>query len=75
MKDKRMDTASLIFMAIGAVMIAVGVPLFAVGRYLLAPEDKKKQRARGIKVVGIIWMAVGVLIYVEVLLRFVFKLS
>jgi hypothetical protein len=63
-----MDTTSLIIFAIGAVMIAVGVPLFTVGRYLLALEDKKKQRARGIKLVGIVWMAVGVLIYIWVLI-------
>ena len=69
-----MDTSSLILIAIGAVMIAVGAPLFYIGRYLLAPEDKKKQKARGIKVIGIVWMAVGVLIYIRVLIFIVFKL-
>ncbi len=53
---------------IGAVLIAVGLPLFFVGRYLSAPEDKKKQKARDIKIIGIIWMAVGVLIYIVALL-------
>jgi heme/copper-type cytochrome/quinol oxidase subunit 2 len=69
-----MDTRSLIIFAIGAVMIAVGLPLFYVGRYLSAPEDKKKQKARGLKIIGIVWMAVGVLIYICVLVFRVFKL-
>jgi heme/copper-type cytochrome/quinol oxidase subunit 2 len=70
----RVDTNSLIIIAIGAVLIAVGVPLFSIGRYLSAPEDKKKQKARGIKVIGIFWMAIGVLIYIGVLIFRVFKL-
>jgi hypothetical protein len=53
---------------IGAVLIAVGLPLFYVGRYLSASEDKKKQRARDIKSIGILWMAIGVLIYIVVLI-------
>jgi heme/copper-type cytochrome/quinol oxidase subunit 2 len=69
-----MDTGSLIIFAIGALLIAVGVPLFFIGRYLSAPEDKKKQKARGIKIIGIFWMAVGVLIYIGVLIFRVFKL-
>ena len=69
-----MDTGGLIIIAIGAVMIAIGVPLFYVGRYLSAPDDKKKQKARDIKVIGIVWMAVGVLIYICVLVFRVFKL-
>jgi hypothetical protein len=59
----------------GAVLIAVGLPLFYVGRYLSAPENEKKQKARDIKGIGILWMAVGVLIYIGVLIwRFVFHL-
>ena len=69
-----MDTGSLIIFAIGALLIAVGVPLFFIGRCLSAPEDKKKQKARGIKIIGIFWMAVGVLIYIGVLIFRVFKL-
>jgi hypothetical protein len=69
-----MDTTSLIKFAIGAILIAIGVPLFFVGRYLSAPEDKKKQKARGIKIIGIFWMALGVLIYIGVLIFRVFKL-
>ena len=69
-----MDISSLILIAIGAVMIAIGAPLLYIGRYLLAPEDKKKQKARSIKVIGIVWMAAGVLIYVRVLIFIVFKL-
>jgi hypothetical protein len=68
---KRMDTTALITMAIGAVMIAVGVPLFFIGRYLLSPDDKRKPRASSIKILGIVWMAVGVLIYISVFVRFV----
>lgn len=69
-----MDTQGLIIYAIGAVLIAVGLPLFYVGRYLSAPEDKKKQKARDLKVIAIVWMAVGVLIYIVVLItRFVIK--
>ena len=63
-----MDTQSLIIFAIGAVLIAVGVPLFFIGRYLLALEDKRKQKARDLKVIAIIWMAVGVIIYLKVLI-------
>jgi hypothetical protein len=69
-----MDTGSLIIFAIGAVLIAIGVPLFSIGRYLLAPEDNKKQKARGIKIIGIIWMAVGVLLYAWVLVFRICKL-
>jgi hypothetical protein len=70
-----MDTASLIIFAIGAILIAVGVPLFYVGRYLSAPEDQKKQKARELKVIAIVWMAVGVLIYIWALIsRLVLKL-
>ena len=63
-----MDIPRLILWTMGVVMIAVGLPLFYVGRYFSAPEDKKKQKARDLKVIGIIWMAVGVLIYLGVLL-------
>jgi uncharacterized membrane-anchored protein len=59
-----MDAASLIKYAIGAMLIAVGLPLYYIGRYLSAPEDKKKQKARDIKVIAIAWMSVGVLIYI-----------
>jgi hypothetical protein len=52
----------------GVVMIAIGLPLFYVARYLLAPEDKKKQKARDVKVIGIIWMIVGVMIYLGILI-------
>jgi hypothetical protein len=52
----------------GVVMIAIGLPLFYIARYLLTPEDKKKQKARDLKVIGIIWMVVGVVIYLGVLI-------
>jgi hypothetical protein len=70
-----MDTAGLIIFAIGAILIAIGVPLFYVGRYLSAPEDQKKQKAGDLKVIAVVWMAVGVLIYVWALIsRLVLKL-
>jgi hypothetical protein len=63
-----MDEKKLIIYAIGAVLIAVGLPLFYVGRYLSAPADEKKRKAQGLKVIGIVWMVVGVLIYLRVLI-------
>jgi hypothetical protein len=67
------DTNSLIIWAIGAVLIAIGVPLFYLARYFLAPEDEKKRRAKGLKVIGVVWMSVGVIIYLVVLIkRFIF---
>jgi xanthine/uracil permease len=47
----------------GLVMISIGISLFYVARYLLAPENKKKQKAQEIKHVGIAWIIVGALIY------------
>jgi len=59
---------------IGVVMISIGISLFYVARYLLAPEDKKKLKARDLKVIAIIWMAAGVMIYLGVLIvRFIVK--
>jgi hypothetical protein len=52
----------------GVVMIGIGLPLFYIARYFSAPDDKKKQKARDLKVIAIIWMAVGVMIYLEVLI-------
>jgi len=63
-----MDVTRLIVWAMGAVMIAVGVPLYFLGRYYSAPEEEKKKKARDIKIVAIVWMAAGVLIYISVLL-------
>jgi hypothetical protein len=58
----------------GVVMIGIGLPLFYLGRYFRAPEDEKKQKARDVQVIAIIWMAAGVLIYAAVLLsRFIVK--
>jgi uncharacterized membrane protein YidH (DUF202 family) len=69
-----MDTNGLILWTIGAVLIAIGVPLLILARYLTAPEDEKKKEARGLKVVAIVWMAAGVIIYALVLIRrFVFN--
>jgi heme/copper-type cytochrome/quinol oxidase subunit 2 len=63
-----MDATRLILWTMGVVMIAIGLPLFYIARYFLAPEDKKKQKARDIKVIAVIWMAVGVIIYLGVLI-------
>ena len=63
-----MDTTRLILWLMGVVMIAIGLPLFYVARYFSAPEDKKKQKARDVKVIGIIWMVVGVMIYLGILI-------
>ena len=69
-----MDTTSLVIWLMGVVLIGIGLPLFYVARYLSAPEDKKKQKARDLKVIAIIWMAVGVMIYLGVLIvRFIVK--
>ena len=63
-----MDTTRLILWLMGVVMIGIGLPLFYVARYLSAPEDKRKQKTRDVKVIGIIWMVVGVMIYLGILI-------
>jgi heme/copper-type cytochrome/quinol oxidase subunit 2 len=67
-----MDINKLVVWLMGVVLIAIGLPLFYLGRYFRAPEDEKKQKAGYLQVIGIIWMAAGVLVYIAVLLsRFV----
>jgi len=63
-----MDTVDIIRLVSGAVLIAIGVPLFTLVRYLLASEENKKRIARGLKVIGIVWMSIGVILYLAVLL-------
>ena len=63
-----MDITDTIRLISGAVLIAIGVPLFYLARYLLASEENKKRIARGLKVVGIVLMSVGVILYLVVLL-------
>jgi uncharacterized membrane-anchored protein len=63
-----MDTNSAIRLVIGAVLIAIGLPLFVLARYFSAPENKKNQTARSIKVITITWVSVGVLLYLIVLI-------
>jgi hypothetical protein len=53
----------------GVPLIAIGLPLFALSRYLLAPEDKKNQIARGIKVIAIVYVAVGLIIYLVAFIK------
>ena len=63
-----MDITRLILWTMGVVMIAIGLPLFYLGRYFRAPEDEKEQKAGYLQVIGIIWMAAGVLIYLVILI-------
>ena len=67
-----MDTNRLIIWVIGAVLIAIGLPLYYLARYFEASEDTKKRRVRDLKGIAILWMSVGVIIYLVVLItRFV----
>ncbi len=63
-----MDVARLVIWSMGAMMIAVGVPLYFLANYFSAPESEKQKKIRDLKIVAIVWMAVGVLIYISVLL-------
>ena len=64
----KMDTSGAIRIVIGAVLIAVGLPFFALARYFSVPENKKNQMIRGIKIIAITWVSVGVLLYLVVLI-------
>ena len=70
-----MDTFGSINLLMGVVLIGIGVPLFYLARYLSAPEDKKKQKVRSLKVIAIVWMAVGVLIYLGLIIPRLFVKS
>ena len=63
-----MDTSSTIRIVIGAMLIAIGLPLFALARYFSAPEHKKNQIVRSIKIIAITWISVGVLLYLVVII-------
>jgi formate hydrogenlyase subunit 3/multisubunit Na+/H+ antiporter MnhD subunit len=63
-----MDTTKLIIWLMGVVMISIGLPLFYLGRYFRAPADEKKQKARDVQIIAIMWMAAGVVIYIGVLI-------
>jgi len=63
-----MDTSNAVRIIIGAVMIAVGIPLFALARYFSAPADKKNQMARVMKIIAITWVSAGILLYLVVLI-------
>jgi hypothetical protein len=54
--------------AIGAVLIAIGVPLYFLARYFEASQDSKKRRIRDLKGIAIAWMSVGVIIYLVILI-------
>ncbi len=62
-----MDTNRLVVWAIGSVLIAIGVPLFYLGRYFSAVEKEKKRKARDLQIIAIAWMAIGVILYLIVL--------
>lgn len=68
-----MDVSKLVTLLMGEVVIAIGVPLFCIARYFSAPDEKKKRRAHSIKIVAIVWMAVGVLIYLRVIISLINK--
>jgi len=57
----------------GTVLIAIGVPIFNLARYFLAPEENKKRIARGLKVIAIVWMSIGVILYLAVVLTHILK--
>jgi hypothetical protein len=57
-----MDTDTIRWI-VGAVLIAIGLPVFYLGNYLLSPETKKRQKAGEIKYLGLIWIAAGVILY------------
>jgi hypothetical protein len=61
-----MDTTDLVRLVIGAVLITIGVPLFYLARYLLASQENKKRIAQGLKIIGIVWMSAGVILYLAV---------
>ena len=63
-----MDVSSAIRIVIGAMLIAIGLPLFALARYFSSAEDKKNQTVRDIKIIAITWISVGVLLYLVVLI-------
>ena len=63
-----MDTSSLVLWAMGVVLIGNGLPVVYIARYFLAPEDQKAHRARALLGIGILWLIVGVGIYVKVLI-------
>jgi uncharacterized protein YjeT (DUF2065 family) len=67
-----MDTSDTVRLISGAVLIAVGVPLFFLAKYLLASEENKKRIARSLKIVGMIWMSVGVILYLVTFLIDIF---
>ena len=68
-----LDTNSLIVWAIGAVLIAVGLPLFFIADYLSAEDSEKKTKARRLSIIAIIWVAVGLLLYISVAVRAILK--
>lgn len=63
-----MDTISMIRIVIGAMLIAIGLPLLALARYFSVPEQKKNQMIRSIKTIAITWILVGVLLYIVVII-------
>jgi hypothetical protein len=63
-----MDAGNTIRIVIGATLIAIGIPFFALARYFSAPENKKNQMVLRIKVIAITWISVGVLLYLVVLI-------
>jgi hypothetical protein len=67
-----MDISDSIRLISGAVLIAIGVPLYYLSRYLLPLEKNQQRIAHGLKVIGIVWMSIGVILYLVVLLTHIF---
>ncbi|HJX03337.1 MAG TPA: hypothetical protein VJ488_02130 [Dehalococcoidia bacterium] len=63
-----MDNTIMIYWLMGVVMVSIGISLFYIARYLLVPEDKKKQIAGYIKYIGIIWIVIGAIIFLGVII-------
>ena len=53
---------------IGAIMIAIGLPLYFLARYFEASEDTKKRRIRDLKLIAILWISIGVIVYLVALI-------
>ena len=63
-----MDTNSLIIWVNGAILIAIGLAVYFLAMYFEATEANRKNRVRDLKIVAILSMLVGALIYIIVLI-------
>jgi len=49
----------LIFIGIELAVLGIGASMFYQGRYLVAPEEKRLGRAKGMKWFGVVWLCLG----------------